>query len=45
MKNTMPSGNAEGIKMKTAYEFKQKMILMTLTIAASLILLGLKACQ
>ncbi len=31
--------------MKTAYESKQKMILMTIAIAASLILLGLNACQ
>lgn len=31
--------------MKTAYEFRKKMILMTLTIPASLILPGLKACQ
>ncbi len=31
--------------MKTAYESKQKMLLMTIAITASLILLGLNACQ
>lgn len=31
--------------MKTAFESKQKNILMTTAMAASLILLGLNACQ
>ena len=31
--------------MKTAYDFKQKIILMTIAVAFSLIMIGLKACQ
>jgi hypothetical protein len=33
------------MEMKTAYDFKQKIILMTIAVAFSLIILGLNACQ
>jgi len=45
MPNANPTNSCKEMDMKTAYDLKQKILLMAIAMVSGLILLGLNACQ